>query len=662
MVYLNKLIYLIIISVILSGDANHLVFNRISVNPNEAELIEIYNPTNETINLSNYYLSDQNDYYNWIFGNSSNLNSRDFVIKFPEGSEIKSQESFLITTLSNDDFFDYYDGMPDISLIDTNFEISEIGLSAGLDNSQEMLILFYWDGVSEIIQDVDYFLWGSTLRGFSKTIDEGYTYNDTSIEDQFFIRNYSDSDFTDSLYVRNNISENSEIQLDGNGITGHDETSENFVESWSIIGNEKEISFQDIINGDYLCGISDSRDACPLGSAADCDIVNPKGVIVDYFDITQFGGPHALTIQDEEGLRVELTIWPDNWDIGNDPDYSMLLEAPYNRFYVQGFGNAFDYQGEPQIQICSEDDFKLLESYDMDGLFEDFDDIDDDGTLTPSEPLFSDEDTCDDFEFNWRDESFIDIGNGIWNSQELYEDSNENGIWDEDELFTDSNENGIWDEDELFTDSNENGIWDQFCSISLEACIFYNIENGMWDEDEPFEDLNENGIWDEAEPFEDLEGSSWIPDQTYPLNWSSIYIDNNDVGFCFHDLNANGIWDEVYEEKYNFIKTSINPVPYVLLASENERLDYTYSFPSNSRVIIRVFDISGRFITTLADKHYTSSGIVKREEDSSSWDGRNHMGQILSPGTYLMHIETSNFQTGYTTIDVAPVVIGVRNK
>ena len=75
-----------------------------------------------------------------------------------------------------------------------------------------------------------------------------------------------------------------------------------------------------------------------------------------------------------------------------------------------------------------------------------------------------------------------------------------------------------------------------------------------------------------------------------------------------------------------------------------------------------MFDISGRFITTLADKHYTSSGIVKREEDSSSWDGRNHMGQILSPGTYLMHIETSNFQTGYTTIDVAPVVIGARNK
>ena len=421
MVYLNRLIYLIVLSVILSGDADHLIFNRVCINPNEAELIEIYNPTNETINLSNYYLSDQNDYYNWVFDNSSNLSSRDFLIKFPDGSQIQSQESFLITTISDEDFFNYYDEMPNISLIDTPFEISEIGSSPGLDNNQEMLILFYWDGISEIIQDVDYFLWGSTLRGFSKTIDEGYTYNDTSIEDQFFIRNYSDSDFGDSLYVRNSMTENSEIQFDGNGITGHDETSENIAESWSIIGNEIEISFQEIIDGDYDCAGS-SQDGCPLGNL-DCPVVNPKGVVVDYFDITPYGGPHALTIQDEDGKRVELTIWPDNWDIANDPDYSMLLEAPYNRFYVQAYGNVFEYDGEPQILVCSLGDFELLESYDMDGMF----------------------------------------------------------------------------------------------------------------------------------------------------------------------------------EQANFEAAKINPAPFVLIASENERLDYSFSFPSNARVIIRVFDISGRFITTLAD-------------------------------------------------------------
>jgi len=78
MVYLSRLIYLIVLSVILSVDADHLIFNRVCINPNEAELIEIYNPTNETINLSNYYLSDKNDYYNWVFDNSSNLSARDF--------------------------------------------------------------------------------------------------------------------------------------------------------------------------------------------------------------------------------------------------------------------------------------------------------------------------------------------------------------------------------------------------------------------------------------------------------------------------------------------------------------------------------------------------------------------------------------------------------
>ena len=504
MIYLNRLIYLIVLSVVLSANADHLIFNRVCVNPNEAELIEIYNPTDGVIDLSNYYLSDQNDYYNWVFGNSSNLSSRDFLIKFPNGSQIQAQESFLITTISNDDFFNYYDEMPDISLIDTEFEISEIGSSAGLDNSQEMLVLFYWDGVSSTIQDVDYFLWGSTLRGFSKTTDEGYAYNDTSIENQIFIRNYGASAYADSVYVRNSIDEINENQNQGNGITGHDETSEDLSSSWDIQAYQNSIDFQDIIAGDYDCAGS-SQDGCPLGNI-DCPIVNPMGTIVDYFDVTVFGGPHAITIEDENGYRIELTIWPDNWDLANDPDYSMILSAPFNRFLVQGYGNVFEYDGEKQILICDPDDFQIIESYDMDGIFE-----------------------------------------------------------------------------------------DGFCSDS---------------------------IYDNQSLCES-NGGEWLSD---------------------------------------FSSASIMPDPYVLIASENERLDYSYSFPSNSRVIIRVFDISGRFITTLADKHYPSSGIVRREEDKSSWNGKNHMGQVLPPGTYLMHMEASNFQTGQTTIDVAPVVIGVKNK
>ena len=465
----------------MAGDADHLIFNRVCINPNEGEMIEIYNPTDEIIDLSNYYLSDQNDYYMWVFDNS-NLSNQDFLIKFPENTQIDPQNSLSITTQTSAIFETYYGHQPDISIIDTEFEISEIGSNPNLSNSQEMLVLFYWDGVSNVVKDVDYFLWGGNGQAVFKTINEGYDYNDTSIEDQIFIRNYGTSTYSDSLYVRNSIDEIDENQNEGNGITGHDETSENLSASWTIQAYQNLVDFQDIIEGDYDCG-GDSIDGCPLGSA-DCPVVNPKGVIVDYFDVTVFGGPHAITIEDENGYRIELTIWPDNWDIANDSDYSMLLEAPFNRFLVQAYGNVFEYDGEKQIQVCSSTDFQIIESYDMEGIFEE-------GT--------------------------------------------------------------------------------------------FNIAN-------------------------------------------------------------------------------INPAPYVLIASENERLDYSYSFPSNSRVIIRVFDISGRFITTLADKHYPSSGTIRREEDKSSWNGKNHMGQVLPPGTYLMHMEASNFQTGKTTIDVAPIVIGVRNK
>ena len=504
MFYFNRLIYLIFLSVVLSADADHLIFNRVCVNPNEAELIEIYNPTDEVIDLSNYYLSDQNDYYNWVFGNTSNLSTQDFLIKFPNNTQINPQESLSITTQPISDFSNYYGYEPDISIIDTEFEIYEIGSNANLSNSQEVLILFYWDGSSSIIQDVDYFLWGSTSQAVSKTTDEGYIYNDTNIDDQIFIRNYGTSTYSDSLYVRNSIDEINENQNQGNGITGHDETSEDLALSWLIEGYQNLVDFQDIIDGDYDCA-GDSQDACPTGSNG-CSVVNPMGTIVDYFDVTVYNGPHAITIEDENGYRIELTIWPDNWDIANDPDYSMLLEPPFNRFLVQAYGNVFEYDGEKQILVCSSSDLQIVESYDMDGIFE-----------------------------------------------------------------------------------------EGFCSNSN-----YNNQSECESND-----------------------AEWIS-----------------------DFNA----------------ASIMPDPYVLIASENERLDYSYSFPSNSRVIIRVFDISGRFITTLADKHYPSSGIVRREEDKSSWNGKNHMGQVLPPGTYLMHMEASNFQTGKTTIDVAPVVIGVKNK
>ena len=46
---------------------------------------------------------------------------------------------------------------------------------------------------------------------------------------------------------------------------------------------------------------------------------------------------------------------------------------------------------------------------------------------------------------------------------------------------------------------------------------------------------------------------------------------------------------------------------------------------------------------------------------TSAWDGRDQLGQIVPPGTYIMHIEAMNPLTGETQTDAAPVVVGVKN-
>ena len=115
-----------------------------------------------------------------------------------------------------------------------------------------------------------------------------------------------------------------------------------------------------------------------------------------------------------------------------------------------------------------------------------------------------------------------------------------------------------------------------------------------------------------------------------------------------------------YQADESILKSKVDVVPYVLVPTSGERIDFSYSFPSGSRVIVRIFDISGRLITSLVDRYFENSGTVYRQEDGSDWDGRDHLGQVVSPGTYIIHIEAMNFQTGVTTSDMAPIVVGVR--
>ena len=118
--------------------------------------------------------------------------------------------------------------------------------------------------------------------------------------------------------------------------------------------------FEDIISGYYDC--ESTIYSCPLGNN-NCLIVNPVGMIVDYWDLTPWSGPHIIIIEDEFGDRLDLTIWPMVDDITNNPEYSILLEPPYNRFSIQAFGNVFEYDEKKQINICGSENLEIIEEF-----------------------------------------------------------------------------------------------------------------------------------------------------------------------------------------------------------------------------------------------------------------------------------------------------------
>ena len=68
-------------------------------------------------------------------------------------------------------------------------------------------------------------------------------------------------------------------------------------------------------------------------------------------------------------------------------------------------------------------------------------------------------------------------------------------------------------------------------------------------------------------------------------------------------------------------------------------------------ITIDIYDISGRFITSIEDQYYQHASTVEMNVSSySAWDGRDHLGQVVSPGTYIIHLEAMNFSTGETAM------------
>lgn len=231
--------------------APHLLITEVKTTDN-TEFVEIYNPTNATIDLRNYYLTDHQSYFllpGVVAGNTTQptTDATDFLVRFPAGATIASRQVITVAT----DAVGFEAGFMSVP----TYTVQELGNSVamegiwiatgtpnpGLTNAGEMVALFFWDQAADTVKDVDLVNAGNAPTAantfIAKTAVDGPDADTTTTAYAIDMPNAVFDMQTDSpngtSYKRILLEVGQETQLGtGNGITGDDETSESVRSTW----------------------------------------------------------------------------------------------------------------------------------------------------------------------------------------------------------------------------------------------------------------------------------------------------------------------------------------------------------------------------------------------------------------------------------------------
>lgn len=212
-----------------TGVCTHLLISEIVVTPTNAELVEVFNPLEEAVSLQDVWIADFPDYYTVTSGAPS-VGATDFLVQFPPGSSIEPGERLVVAIDAAGEFAAAY-GEPADFDIHTMPGEAVMGMS-GLANGDEMIILFQWDGAAPLVRDLDYVIWGNASDAVDKTgvMAGGQSYAaDTPAGMQSVVGAPQGS----TALHRCDIEEPGEIEEGGNGVLGHDETSEDIAAAFA---------------------------------------------------------------------------------------------------------------------------------------------------------------------------------------------------------------------------------------------------------------------------------------------------------------------------------------------------------------------------------------------------------------------------------------------
>jgi DNA/RNA endonuclease YhcR with UshA esterase domain len=644
------------------SQVDHLLISEISLQPNEAEYLKIWNPTNNPIDLTNYYLTDATDtvnqkfYYNLPSGqNYWSGSGSDFIVRFPQGFTIAANSEITIALSSKANFTTYYGNNPDLSVREDFLPAisgaTTIGSAPGfLDNIQETLVLFYWDGSSARVQDVDYVLWGSRLYAVNKSQVTGYN-PDTPVAQQQFIINVPAT----GQKLQRIGNEGTETATGGNGITGHDETSENLNETWRIVAitNTKP----KITNINYSPASPTEEDQITITAT-----VTDDSSIASVVLRTRFRGNWQSHNMASMGTNIyQVTIGPFN-----------AIDTLYYRIKATDVTNLSDSTSLNAIYI-------------------------------KAKPEIININTIRSNWASWKGQTVtlrgvVTIGSNILRTDRTsayFQDYTGKGLNLYDATITNLQRG---DSVEVTGKLDEyGGVYELTGFASNYQVLAQNVPIAKISK-VTIGDLNSNvsqweGSYVEiagvvAERADNVGGGSniVIEDVTGRLTvriWNTTGALYNSLsqlvnphldsllqtgkkltirGVCGIYSNAAqlllGYADDVelyVEGEPGQEKVALKIAPFPFVPQLGEVLKYTYEYPSNSRVILRVYDQAGRFVTTLIDQYYAVSW-----HRDAYWNGRNEINELVAPGTYMFYYEVTNRTTGKTTIKVAPAVVGVK--
>jgi hypothetical protein len=657
---------ILLVSAVTFGQADHIVFSEIVLTPSEGEYVEITNPTVNDIDMSDYYLTDATDigsgkvYHKLPSGADYWSGSgSDFVCRFPSGYSVPAGGSIKVSLRDNDSYVSTYGESADLSLNDNLLDAVDGSSTKGnaaapkLSNTSETLVLFYWDGTSSTVKDVDYLLWGDNSFAVDKSGVSGYQ-SDTSVPAQSYMSVHTTNE---KLIRAESTSEGTETQTGGNGITGHDETSEPLSETWTIASL---ISSKPDISGLNLSPASP----------------NTEDVLVFEVTVTDDEGIASVNLKYE--FQTEILVFQQSANMIETSSSVYQAElgplgAPGSLIYsvvAEDITGLKDSTSKVAVTISDPPEDMTIASLlnDLDSFVGQVIEID--GVVTVPAGRLRTNFT----EIFLQDES----GRGII----LYSSQLDTSINRGDSVFVVAEVDEFDGKPELIYSSIT--ILKQNAEIPVEEITiseFNTLQYGytfvrVWGK-----------IISRSDPYGTNMGANIsIQDASGEVTtvriWNSTDILFNDdmqlinleldsllqVGRIIEVAGIGGEYSgasqlqpayatdisEKLEGQTGDFSATLSVSPYPFIPQLGEVIKYSYSFPSDARIKLRVFDTVGRLITTLYDEY---RGISFYKE--ATWNGRDNLNRLVPSGTYLIHLDIIDAITGKNYQKVAPVVIAV---